>query len=160
MPPLASSKAVKKLLLLICIGVGAFRAYGYWEDRKAMKDYAAFEASEPKNRPASGCGFRDILQIDGVNPLVMTVLMPCGCPLEAGQRGRALVAKIKAAHIPVTASAEVHATIKARSKAELDAKMEMMNSVMTGETPIVLYKGRAKNNPTFEDVLAEYRTSR
>jgi hypothetical protein len=151
---------MKKVFLLICAGVCAYQSYGYLEEREARMNYLAFEASEPKNRPASQCGFRDVLQIDGVNPLVITVLMPCGCPLEAGQRGRALVEKIKAANIPVTASSEVHASISARSKAELDVKMRMMSSVMNGDTPIVLYKGRAKNNPTFEDVLAEYRTSR
>jgi hypothetical protein len=151
---------VKKLFLIICIGAGVYWTLGYLRDRKAMRDYAAFEASEPRNRPASQRGFKDVLPIDGVNPLVMTVLMPCGCPLEAGQRGRALVDKIKAANIPVTASSEVHATIKGQTREELEAKMEMMNSIMSGETPIVLYKGRAKNNPTFDDVLAEYQTSR
>lgn len=150
---------MKKLFLVFCIGVGVYKAYGYLQERKSMRDFAAFEASVPKNRPASRCGFKDAFPLDGVDPLVMTVLMPCGCPLEAGQRGRALVAKLKAANIPVTASAEAHATINARSKAELDAKMQMMNSLMGGETPIVLYKGRAKNNPTFEDVLAEYRAT-
>jgi hypothetical protein len=159
MAPRAAATAVKRLFLIVCIGAGAYWFRGYLQDRKAMRDYAAFEASESKNRPPSGHGFKEVLPIDGVNPLVMTVLMPCGCPLEAGQRGRALVERIKAAHIPVTASSEAHATINAHSKAEFDAKMALMNSVMNGETPIVLYKGRAKNNPTFDDVLAEYQTS-
>jgi len=148
--------SVKRLFLILCIGVGLYEAQAYLTNRKAAKEYAAFEA---RNRPPSQCGFRNILQIDGVNPLVLTVLMPCGCPLEAGQRGLALVEKIKAANIPVASTSEVRASISGRTREELDAKMEMMNSIMNGETPIVLYKGRAKNNPTFEDVLTEYRTS-
>jgi hypothetical protein len=31
--------------------------------------------------------------------------------------------------------------------------------VMNGETPIVFFRGRAKANPSFEDVQLEYRTS-
>jgi hypothetical protein len=151
---------VKKLFLIICIGTGLYRTTAYLKERKASQAYAAFMATEANGRPASQCGFKDILQLDGVDPQVITVLMPCGCPLEAGQRGRALVAKIKAANLPVTASSEVHAKISGQTREEVEGKMAMMNDIMGGETPIVVYKGRAKNNPTIDDVLAEYRAPR
>jgi len=150
---------VKKAFLILCIGVGAYQGLGYLKERKAQNAYAAFLASEPRNRTASRAGFVDALQLNGINPLEMTVLMPCGCPLAAGQRGRALVEKLKAANVPVTASSEAQCTIQAKSREELDAKMALMNRVMNGETPIVFYKGRAKNNPSFEDVLLEYQTA-
>jgi len=151
---------MKRAFLILCIGVGSYQALGYLKERKAERAYLAFQASEPRNRPASRAGFVDAFQLDGINPMEMTVLMPCGCPLAAGQRGRALVEKLKAANIPVTASAEAHVRVNAHSRAELDAKMDLMNRVMTGETPIVFYKGRAKNNPSFDDVLLEYQTAR
>jgi len=127
--------------------------------RKAHEEYAAFAASEPRNRAASRSGSIDAVQPDGTSPYVVTVLMPVGCPLEAGKRGRALIDKLEAANIPVTASSTARTTANARTKAEFDAKMERVNRVMTGETPVVFFKGRAKNNPSFEDVLAEYQTS-
>ena len=151
---------MKTAFFLLCIGAGIYELHGYLVQRKAQEEYAAFVASEPRNRPASRSGFIDAVQPDGTSPYVVTVLMPVGCPLEAGRRGRALIDKLKAANIPVTASSTARTTVKAHTKAEFDAKMERVNRVMTGETPVVFFKGRAKNNPTFEDVLAEYQTSR
>jgi hypothetical protein len=34
-----------------------------------------------------------------------------------------------------------------------------MNRVMGGETPIVFYRGRARNNPSFAEVQLEYQTA-
>jgi hypothetical protein len=150
---------MKRAILLICIGVGAYQTYGYWQERKAEREYREFEASEPKDRPGSRAGFIEAVEPDGINPRIMTVFMPVGCPLEAGQRGRALIEKMKAANIPATSSSSAQVRVNARTKAEFDAKMELANRVMGGETPIVFFKGRAKNNPSFEDVLLEYQTS-
>jgi len=150
---------MKNIFLCICIGVGAYEGFGYLKERKAEKAYSAFEASVPRNRPASRAGFVDAFRLNGIDPQVMTVLMPCGCPLEAGQRGRALVEKLKAANIPVTASNKAEATVNGRTREEFEAKMDLMNRVMGGETPIVFYRGRAKNNPSFEDVKLEYQTA-
>jgi hypothetical protein len=150
---------MKKVFLLICVGVCVYQVFTYWQERKARKAYLDFVASEPKNRPGSRAGFIEAVEPDGVNPLEMTVFMPVGCPLEAGQRGRALIDKMKHAKIPVTASSSARVSVQARSKAEFDVKMQLVNKVMGGEVPIVFFKGRAKNNPSFDDVLLEYQTS-
>jgi hypothetical protein len=150
---------VKKAFLLICLGVGVYQGYSYLQERRAERLHAAFEASMPRNRQASRAGFIDAVEPEGTNPYVMTVLMPVGCPLEAGRRGRALVEKMKAANIPVAASSSARVNVKAGTQAEFDAKMGLVNKVMGGETPIVFFKARAKNNPSFEDVLLEYQTS-
>jgi hypothetical protein len=150
---------VKKAFLLICVGVGLYQGYRYLEERRVQRLHDAFEASEPKNRSGSRAGFIDAVEPDGINPFVMTVLMPVGCPLEAGRRGRALIEKMKAANIPVTASSNAQVHVNAATRAEFDAKMSLVNKVMGGETPIVFFKARAKNNPSFEDVLLEYQTS-
>jgi hypothetical protein len=77
---------MKNMFLCICIGVGAYEGFGHLKERKAEQSYKAFEASVPSNRAASRAGFGDANHLDGIDPQVMTVLMPCGCPLEAGQR--------------------------------------------------------------------------
>lgn len=150
---------MRRAFLVICIVVGVYELYGRWEERRARNAYLAFEASLPRNRPASDAGFIDAVEPNGIDPTVVTVFMPVGCPLEAGRRGRALIERIKAARIPVTASSSAQVTVNARTRAEYDAKMGLANRVMGGETPIVFYRGRAKNNPSFEDVLLEYQTS-
>jgi hypothetical protein len=154
------SVAVKKVLLMICAGIGAYQLYSEWKEHKANREYEAFVASEPANRSPSPSGFKDAMVPDGVSPYVVTLLMPVGCPLEAGRRGRALIEKLKAADIPVTATAEAHVSVKARSKEELDNMIAMANKLMTGDTPIVFYKGRAKNNPSYDDVVAEYQSAK
>ena len=151
---------MKKLLLMTCVGIGAYQLYGEWKEHKATREYEAFAASQPATRPPSPSGFRDAMVPEGVSPYVVTLFMPVGCPLDAGRRGRALIEKLKAADIPVTATADAHMSVNAQSKAELDAKVAQANALMTGETPIVFYKGRAKNNPSFDDVLAEYRAQK
>jgi hypothetical protein len=150
---------VKNFLFFVCLGIGVYQVCGYLSERKAQRAYNAFIASEPKNRAASQAGFTDAIALDGVDPTVMTVMMPCGCPLEAGRRGQALVDKMKAAGIPVTASSSAHVTLKGNSREDLEAQMALANKIMNGETPIVFYRGRAKNNPSFDDVALEYRTA-
>jgi hypothetical protein len=59
----------------------------------------------------------------------------------------------------VIASNKAEATVKGRTQEDLEAQIDLMNRVMGGETPIVFYRGRAKNNPSFEDVQLEYQTS-
>lgn len=151
---------MKKALLILCVGLGAYQTYGTWKERRALHQYLAFMASEAKDRPASQAGFIDAVEPDGIDPNVMTVFMPVGCPRAAGQRGRALIEKMNASRIPATAASDAHVTLNAKSKIELEAKAELANRVMTGETPIVFFKGRAKNNPSFEEVLLEYQTSK
>lgn len=151
---------MKKLILILCIGIGAYQVYGEWKERRATREYEAFVAAQPANRPPSPAGFRDAAVPDGVSPYVVTLLMPVGCPLEAGRRGRALMDKLKAADVPVAATAEAHVSVKAGSQAELDRMVAQANQLMTGDTPIVFYKGRAKNNPSFDDVLAEYQAGK
>jgi hypothetical protein len=151
---------VKNFLFIVSLGICVYEVCGYLSEHRAQRAYTSFLASEPKNRPASQAGFHDAIALDGVDPTVMTVMMPCGCPLEAGRRGQVLVDRLKAAGIPVTASASAHVTLKGNSAEDLQAQMALANKVMEGETPIVFYRGRAKNNPSFDDVALEYRTAR
>jgi hypothetical protein len=150
---------MKKVLLVLCIGVGAYQGFAYIKERRARQAYLAFVASEPKNRAASNAGFVDAVQPDGINPMEVTVFFPVNCPLETGRRGRALIDRLKSANIPVSASASARTSIKAATREEFEAKKASITKIMGGELPIVFYKGRAKNNPSFEDVLLEYRTA-
>jgi hypothetical protein len=40
---------------------------------------------------------------------------------------------------------------------EIEAGFRRLNTVMTGELPIVLIDGMGKANPSIEDVVAEYK---
>jgi hypothetical protein len=150
---------VKNVVFCICILVCAYEGLGLLREHRIARANDAYMAALPRSRAASRAGFVDAFALDGIDPRVMTVLMPCGCPEAAGVRGRALVDKLKAANIPVTASLSAGVTLAGMSPDQMQAKMALMNRVMNGETPIVFYKGRAKNNPSFDDVRTEYQTS-
>src|SRR5476651_2407238 len=87
LPPLAPGAVMKKIFLLLCLGMGAYKAYSYWEEQKAMQEYLDFAASRPKDRTDSKVGFIEAIAPEGVSPTVMTVFMPVGCPMAEGQRG-------------------------------------------------------------------------
>jgi hypothetical protein len=150
---------MKNMLFGICVLVGAYEGLGLLKDHRIAKANEAYFASQPGTRAPSRAGFVNAFALNGIDPRVLTVLMPCGCPEDASARGWVLVEKLKAANIPVAASVNVGITLSGMSPDEMQAKMDLMNRVMNGETPIVFYKGRAKNNPSFEDVRLKYQTS-
>jgi hypothetical protein len=154
---------MKNALLALLVCVGAYQMYNYWKLHRAVRDYVASHPVEAGNRPASASGFTDTLTPDGLDPSVMTVFMPENCPMEAGVRGRALVERMKEANIPLAVSDHASMQVRANTKAEFDAKMELARkgtAVMGGEPPIVFYKGRAKANPSIEEVILEYQAGR
>ena len=152
---------MRRAFLALCVCVGLYQAYNFVVARKASQAAQRFLALHPLDakRPPSPAGFVSVLMPDGVNPDVMTVFTPAFCPMAAGVRGRALVAKMKAANIPVVESSKASIEVHAKDQAEADIKRELLvrlNTIMTGETPIVFYQGRAKNNPSIADVQMEF----
>lgn len=151
---------MKKALLIIAVCFGAYQCYKELTLSRAVSRYAASHPGGQDSRPPSKAGFVDALLPNDVNPEVMTVFTPQFCPLAAGVRGRALIARMKAAGIPTEASSSAKIEIHAGTEAEFEAKKRLLSKtaeVMNGETPIVFYKGRAKANPSFEDVQFEYQ---
>ena len=152
---------MKKALLVVAVCFGAYQCCREWTLSSALSRYSArHQEGQPARRP-SPAGFVDALLPDEVNPEVMTVFTPQFCLMAAGVRGRALVAKMKSADFPVETSSSAKIQIHASTEAEFEAKKRLLSKtaeVMNGETPIVFFKGRAKANPSFEDVQLEYRT--
>ena len=148
---------MKKILLIDCIGIGAYQALGAWREHKAKAAAQAFLASEPANRPPSPSGFKAMMIPDGVDPNVVTVMTPEQCPAEWGKRGRGLVARLKEANIPVAVTGSLNISTNSRTREERDNLIALGQGLQRGELPIVFYRGRAKNNPAFGDVLAEYQ---
>ncbi len=154
---------LRKLLFGVVLCGGAYMAYHDWTFRREVNAYKDSHPLAYTQRPPSPAGFVDTVIPDGLNPNVMTVFTPPNCPLEAGIRGRALIAKMKDAHIPVAVASEARVSAQADSAAALQAKLELIRqsaTVLSGETPIVFYKGRGKNNPSFEDVQLEFQSGR
>lgn len=153
---------MKRALLIAAVCFGAYQVYKEWAPSSALHRYEASHPEGAPARPPSPAGFVVALLPDDVNPELMTVFTPQLCPMAAGVRGRELVAKMKAAGIPLATSSSARIQIHASTEAEFEAKKKLLGKtaeVMNGQTPIVFFRGRAKANPSFEDVQLEYRTA-
>ncbi len=133
---------IKLLVLIVVLAIG----YRYWS--------GAGEPAVQANKTASihESGFVLLPPADGARSAGVTVFAAEGCPEEAAQRADRLVEQISAKGIPVSRSSHVNFNIPQGDPAVAQTVMSIMN----GELPIVLVRGRAKANPTLEDVVSEY----
>ena len=92
---------------------------------------------------------------DGVSAQGVVIFAPENCPSEAAQRARRLVGHLSTQRIPYreTSNADF-STLSSQEEAN------RVMSVMNGPVPVVYVNGRAKANPTPEEVVAEYRRGR
>jgi hypothetical protein len=93
--------------------------------------------------------------VAGANPTRVMVIAAEDCPEAAARRADDLAERLARDGIPVTRAHNV--SFPAVNGAD---ELQRVNRVMHGELPIVIVHGRAKANPTFDEVLAEYRASR
>jgi len=89
---------------------------------------------------------------DGQDQTIVYVIAAENCPHEDAQRADRLAAALSEEHIPVQRSHHV-----GFSAIHDNAEAARVNTVMNGELPIVFVHGRAKSNPTLEDVQNEIK---
>ena len=132
-----------KLLLLIAVAGGG---YHYWKTHSVERALAA---------ATSEGGFVSIPMPDGMSPHGVVVFAPENCPSDAAQRAYALVSDLGSRGVPVSRS-------DSASFGDLPdaATAERVRAVMSGEVPIVFVNGKAKPNPSLEEVVTEYRRRR
>lgn len=83
------------------------------------------------------------------------IFAPDNCPKEGAQRAAAISAGLTAQGIPNVRTSRYEAQAFEPTHENL-ASYKRLDTVMTGEIPIVLVNGRGKANATLEDVVAEY----
>ena len=132
-----------KLLLLVAIAGGG---YHYWKQHRVERDLAAM---------TSEGGFVSIPMPDGMSPHGVVVFAPQDCPSDAAQRAYALISDLGSRGVPVS-----RADAASFDNLPDAATAERIRAVMSGEVPIVFVNGKAKPNPSLEEVVTEYRRSR
>jgi hypothetical protein len=135
--------------------VAALATFTYKEWRKhAPGPRTAAAAAEAKGRqdsrfvalPASNFG----------RSAAVVVLAAEGCSEDAAQRADTLASELSRLGVAVTRAHDIRFE-------QLDPRVddvEQVNAVMNGTLPVVLVRGRARNNPTLDEVLAEVRLPR
>lgn len=97
-------------------------------------------------------GFVQIPAPDGQPGRGIVIFAPRNCPSDAAQRAEALARHLSAQGVPYVRSENA----EFGSLSSQDEVTKVL-SVMNGPVPVVFVNGKAKANPTPEEVVAEYR---
>ena len=132
---------------LIVIGI-AGTAYAYWNHHR--DSLTQLDAGAAVNER----GFATLPPVDGQNSGTVFVVAAQNCPHEDAQRADRLAEDISREGIPVQRVNTVNFSFLS---APDNSTMERIDQVMTGPLPIVFVAGRAKSNPSLEEVVAEFK---
>lgn len=133
-----------KILALIAI---AGLSYDLWQKHEAEKDLA-------ENTSANG--FVAIPMPSDVSDREVLVIAAENCPKEDSRRADELAGQLSRLDIPVSRTHSVNFTFSNPDSRVIGR----VNKVMRGKLPIVFIHGKAKANPTLEEVVAEYRNTK
>lgn len=139
---------IVRTLLVISIAGGA---YSYWTHRQANS--AQLEAGAA----VSESGFVSLPHADGQDSRTVFVVAARGCPHEDAQRADRLTEDLSRRGIPV--ERVDHVDFRFASPPD-SLTMGRINKVMKGPLPIVFVAGRAKSNPSLDEVVIEFEGSR
>jgi hypothetical protein len=138
---------ILRTLIVIAVAAGG---YHYWKQRH--------EHAAPIERgPTTEGGFVTLLPAGGQNPQTVYVVAAENGPHAEAQRADRLAEDLSRAGIPVERTHDVRFRFTSRPDGEV---MERMNKIMNGPLPAVFIRGRAKSNPSLDEVVAEYKGER
>ena len=133
-------------LLLLLTAVGAM--YHYKCARYSSSNSSDSDAAEYH-------GFVQLPKVIGFNEARVMIIAAENCPRADAQRADRLAQELQDRGIPVSRAHEVEFNPE-----HIDlAVAQKIPAVMDGPLPIVFIHGRAKGNPTLDDVVAEYQAS-
>jgi len=132
--------------LLVALAIVGF-AYQYWSEHHDGSGLVTkSSAGESHN------GFVALPPVTGASSKAVLIVAAENCPEEAGQRADRLAEQLARDGVPVSRIHDVNFSIPNGDSSVAAQVMSVMNS----ELPIVFVRGKAKSNPTLEEVKAEY----
>jgi len=143
----ASVSSIKWALIAVLLG-GGVHVWHHHQHAVIERELAAVADSN---------GFVPIATAPGSARNVAIVLAALNCPSAQAQRADALAAQLTRLGIANQRANNYYASITSRDQMPL---VNLTNAVLGGEIPIVIINGRAKANPTVEEVQAEYSADR
>ena len=102
---------------------------------------------------ADSNGFVSVVTPAGTPHDTAVILAPLNCPSARAKQADAMAEQLGQMGIPVRRSNSYSATITDPAQMPL---LTRTNAVLGGEVPIVIINGRAKANPTVDEVALEF----
>ena len=130
---------IKIILFLVALGYGA----------QYVKDYYVDGLADTKG-PG---GFVPVPSAQGVKADVVTIVTGSTATEVAATRAEAIAKALSEKGIPVLRAQQVN--FSGSGGDSVLAARAML--IMTGEQPVILVRGKAKSNPTLDEVLLEFR---
>jgi hypothetical protein len=136
---------MKQILLLLAVLVGlVVLRYAF--------DPPGEDVAVEENAGPSAYGFIDLPAEGKAGKKGIVVMAALNCPEDAAQRANYLTTQLEARGLPVIRTDGVSFRIENGDS----LTRSRIQTVMGGEPPVVFVNGRAKSNPTYKEVLAEY----
>jgi hypothetical protein len=101
-------------------------------------------------------GFVPVQTPAGTAPNAVLILAALNCPSAAAKRADTMAKQLSDMHIPNNRANSYSLAITSREQVPL---LQQTSMVLSGEIPVVIVNGRAKANPTVDEVTSEYRRS-
>ena len=136
---------MRKLLLVAALAAGGFHLWQVHHRSILARELMAYADSN---------GFVPIAAPDGAAPDKVVILAALNCPSAQAKRADAMASQLERMGIPVSRANQYSVSRLTPDQMPLITRT---NTVLTGEIPIVVINGRAKANPTVDEVAAEFR---
>jgi hypothetical protein len=139
---------MKRMLAVAAI---CFLVFGYthWKHQHEAMALAQLESG-----PASSAnGFVALPPANGQGSGTVFVVAAQNCPHEDARRADLLAEELSQKGIPVKRVHDVNFSITRMPGQEV---LDRLNLIMNSPLPIVFVNGRAKSNPSLDDVVAEF----
>jgi hypothetical protein len=127
---------ISKIVIVVAIGAAA---HNYWS----------------QHRTIDGSAFVSMPAVSGQSPSGILVIAAENCPHADSVRADQLANELSRSGLPVVRTNNISFDSAPSDRGDFDR----MNAVMTGTLPIVFVRGRAKANPTIEEVITEFKGS-
>lgn len=141
---------ILKVLILVGIIGGAYNYVSHRYDiTTPFKSEISLEEDEN--------GFTPLPPAAGHSAGTIYVVAARNCPSEVAQRANRLAEDLSREGLPVQRVDSI--AISGMSPND-NATIDRVTQILNGPLPIVFISGRAKTNPTFDEVLAEFKSNR
>ena len=139
--------------ILIVVGI-AGGGYNTWKQHHGNTIQDGNKVQVGSRTVISENGFASLPPVNGQTSRKVYVLAPENCPGEDAKRADSLAADLSRKGIPVVRRDSARFSLSSQLESDVQTRM---SEVMGGPLPIVFVDGRAKSNPSLDEVVAEFR---